>query len=83
MNSNGCSLGLCKYFITFSYIISCLSLAGYIEKGKEGGAKCEVGGTRHGEEGYFVLPTLFTDVTDDMVRLIDLEVENDWNYCFQ
>jgi len=40
---------------------------GYIEKGKTGGAKCEVGGTRHGEEGYFVLPTLFTDVTDDMV----------------
>jgi len=39
---------------------------GYIQKGKEGGAQCVVGGVQQGTEGYFVLPTLFTGVTDDM-----------------
>jgi aldehyde dehydrogenase (NAD+) len=39
----------------------------YIQKGKEGGAKCEVGGSQQGSEGYFILPTLFTGVSDDMV----------------
>jgi aldehyde dehydrogenase (NAD+) len=40
---------------------------GYIAKGKEAGAKCEVGGVQVGNEGYFIQPTLFTGVTDDMV----------------
>jgi aldehyde dehydrogenase (NAD+) len=40
---------------------------GYIQKGKEGGATCNMGGERHGEEGFFVKPTIFSDVTDDMV----------------
>ena len=35
---------------------------GYIEKGKAEGAKCVVGGTRVGERGYFVAPTVFTEV---------------------
>ena len=38
----------------------------YVGIGKEEGAKCLTGGQRHGEQGYFVEPTLFTDVTDDM-----------------
>jgi len=38
----------------------------YIQKGKEEGAVCEFGGERHGSEGYFVPPTLFTGVTDEM-----------------
>jgi aldehyde dehydrogenase (NAD+) len=40
---------------------------GYINKGIEGGATCTMGGKRHGEEGFFVQPTIFSDVTDDMV----------------
>jgi len=40
---------------------------GYIQKGKDGGATCEFGGNQLGEEGYFVVPTLFSNVTDDMI----------------
>lgn len=39
---------------------------GYIEKGKAEGAKLECGGLRHGNRGYFIEPTVFTEVTDDM-----------------
>jgi len=38
----------------------------YVEYGKQDGAKCVTGGQRHGDQGYFVEPTLFTGVTDDM-----------------
>ena len=38
----------------------------YIESGKADGAKLMCGGKRIGEEGYFVEPTVFADVTDDM-----------------
>jgi aldehyde dehydrogenase (NAD+) len=38
----------------------------YIRKGKSQGARCVTGGQRHGRHGYFVEPTLFADVTDDM-----------------
>merc|ERR1719242_861961 len=38
----------------------------YIDKGKRDGATCLTGGERHGDKGYFVKPTVFTDVTDDM-----------------
>lgn len=38
----------------------------YIDSGKQEGAKCVLGGKRHGETGYFIEPTVFTDVTDDM-----------------
>ena len=38
----------------------------YVEYGKEDGAKCVSGGERFGDQGYFVEPTLFTGVTDDM-----------------
>jgi len=39
---------------------------GYIEAGKAAGAKVEVGGERHGDEGYFIKPTIFSNVTEDM-----------------
>lgn len=39
---------------------------GYIEKGKAEGASLQTGGGRHGDKGYFVQPTVFSDVTDDM-----------------
>ncbi len=38
----------------------------YIEQGRAEGADCVTGGRRHGERGYFVEPTLFTGVNDDM-----------------
>lgn len=38
-----------------------------IEKGSEEGAKLECGGKRSGSKGYFVEPTVFSGVTDDMV----------------
>jgi aldehyde dehydrogenase (NAD+) len=38
----------------------------YIDYGKKDGAKCVTGGKRFGDQGYFVEPTLFTDVKDDM-----------------
>jgi aldehyde dehydrogenase (NAD+) len=41
-------------------------ILGYIESGKKEGAKCETGGGRHGKKGYYVEPTLFTGVTDEM-----------------
>ncbi|XP_063625681.1 aldehyde dehydrogenase X, mitochondrial-like [Cydia splendana] len=38
---------------------------GYIEVGKKS-ARCVAGGNRHGNKGFFVEPTVFADVTDDM-----------------
>lgn len=39
---------------------------GYIDAGKKEGAKCVTGGDRWGDRGYFIEPTLFTNVTDKM-----------------
>jgi aldehyde dehydrogenase (NAD+) len=38
----------------------------YITLGVEEGAKLFTGGARHGQEGYFVQPTVFADVEDHM-----------------
>lgn len=38
----------------------------YIDSGKKDGAKLVTGGERVGEKGYFVKPTIFTDVKDGM-----------------
>jgi aldehyde dehydrogenase (NAD+) len=38
----------------------------YIESGKKDGAKLECGGKRFGTEGYFIEPTVFSNVTDEM-----------------
>ncbi|TPX35972.1 hypothetical protein SmJEL517_g01816 [Synchytrium microbalum] len=40
---------------------------GYIEAGKKAGAKVVTGGGRQGDKGFFVQPTVFANVTDDMV----------------
>ena len=37
-----------------------------IDSGKKQGAKCTVGGARMGDQGYFIQPTVFADVEDDM-----------------
>jgi aldehyde dehydrogenase (NAD+) len=39
---------------------------GYVESGKKEGAKLVAGGERVGDRGYFVAPTVFADVQDDM-----------------
>jgi aldehyde dehydrogenase (NAD+) len=39
---------------------------GYIESGKKQGATVHTGGTRHGNEGYFITPTIFTNAKPDM-----------------
>src|ERR1700728_3476536 len=38
----------------------------YVEKGKKEGARLMCGGERVGDRGYFVAPTVFADVKDDM-----------------
>lgn len=37
-----------------------------IESGKKEGAKLEIGGEKHGNKGYFVKPTIFSGVKDEM-----------------
>ena len=44
-----------------------------IESGKKQGAKLECGGKRHGDKGYFLESTVFSDVKDDM-RIAQEEV---------
>jgi aldehyde dehydrogenase (NAD+) len=41
-------------------------IMGYIDRGREEGAQCVAGGKREGETGYFVQPTIFDGVTDEM-----------------
>jgi aldehyde dehydrogenase (NAD+) len=41
-------------------------IMGYIEEGKEAGATVELGGARHGNQGYYVQPTIFSDVHEEM-----------------
>jgi len=41
-------------------------ILGYIDAGKKEGAKLLAGGGRHGDRGYFIQPTIFADVKDDM-----------------
>ena len=38
----------------------------YIDRGTKEGAKCLSGGKRYGDRGYFIEPTLFGEVRDDM-----------------
>ncbi|XP_060071263.1 aldehyde dehydrogenase 1A1-like [Ylistrum balloti] len=38
----------------------------YVEAGKAEGAKLECGGERHGSEGFFIKPTVFSNVTNEM-----------------
>ena len=38
----------------------------YIQDGLAAGAKCNQGAVKLGSEGYFISPTIFEDVSDDM-----------------
>jgi aldehyde dehydrogenase (NAD+) len=39
---------------------------GYIKSGQQSGANLVMGGSRIGKQGYFIEPTIFADVKDDM-----------------
>uniref|UniRef100_A0A0D6QXE9 Aldehyde dehydrogenase domain-containing protein n=1 Tax=Araucaria cunninghamii TaxID=56994 RepID=A0A0D6QXE9_ARACU len=41
-------------------------IMGYIQAGKDAGAKVEIGGNRKGDKGYFIEPTIFSNVSSDM-----------------
>lgn len=41
-------------------------MLGYIEGGKSEGATVASGGARHGTDGYFIQPTIFTNTRPDM-----------------
>jgi acyl-CoA reductase-like NAD-dependent aldehyde dehydrogenase len=41
-------------------------ILGFIQSGRDQGAKLGCGGNRFGNKGYFVEPTVFTDVSEDM-----------------
>jgi aldehyde dehydrogenase (NAD+) len=43
----------------------------YIDKGKSQGARCLTGGERFGNKGFFIKPTVFADVKDDMAIATD------------
>src|SRR5207244_4696936 len=44
----------------------CDRIMGYIEAGKKEGAKMLTGGKRIGDQGYFIEPTVFDSVNDNM-----------------
>ena len=43
----------------------------YIDKGKARERRCVTGGERFGDKGYFIKPTVFADVKDDMAIATD------------
>ncbi|EON61515.1 aldehyde dehydrogenase [Coniosporium apollinis CBS 100218] len=45
----------------------------YIDSGKQAGATVETGGNRKGDKGYFIEPTIFSNVTDDM-KIVQEEI---------
>lgn len=56
--------------VNFGPMVSAAQLAiveGYIAKGKDEGARLVAGGNRLDQDGYWIEPTAFADVTDDMV----------------
>ncbi|TKA50318.1 Aldehyde dehydrogenase [Friedmanniomyces simplex] len=38
----------------------------YIKAGKDAGAKVEIGGERKGDKGYFIEPTIFSNISEEM-----------------
>jgi aldehyde dehydrogenase (NAD+) len=49
------------------------SRSSYIDAGKQAGAKVEIGGNRKGEKGFYIEPTIFSGVTDDM-KIVQEEI---------
>jgi aldehyde dehydrogenase (NAD+) len=57
-----------RFFTPYYFCdIECLQrIMSYIDSGKKEGATVHTGGARHGTEGYFIQPTIFTDTKPDM-----------------
>ncbi len=55
-----------RYAPNIGGIHTWLTSASYIDHGKKEGAKVEIGGGRHGDKGYFIEPTIFSGVSEDM-----------------
>lgn len=53
--------------------LQCDRIMGYIESGKKEGATVHMGGSRHGNEGYFVQPTVFTNTKPHM-KIVQEEI---------
>lgn len=51
-----------------------LRVMGYIESGKSEGAELVGGGARHGDEGYFVTPTVFANRGRSDLRIVREEI---------
>jgi len=45
----------------------------YIDHGKQSGATVEIGGKRKGDKGFFIEPTIFSNVTEDM-KIVQEEI---------
>lgn len=48
-------------------------IMGYIKSGKDEGATIHVGGERHGDQGYFIQPTIFTECKPTM-KIVQEEI---------
>ena len=48
-------------------------VCGYLESGKSEGAKAVAGGTRHGDKGYFVKPTVLVN-TNEKMKVVQEEI---------
>jgi phenylacetaldehyde dehydrogenase len=48
-------------------------VCGYLESGKAEGAKAVTGGSRHGDKGYFVKPTVLVD-TNEKMKVVQEEI---------
>ena len=74
---NSLSFSYCVLQVDADQFQKILSL---IDSGKSDGAKLVAGGNRVGDKGYYIEPTVFSDVGDDMriareeVRLLCLQI---------
>ncbi|KAH9903870.1 aldehyde dehydrogenase [Xylariomycetidae sp. FL2044] len=48
-------------------------IMGYIEEGKKSGAKVETRGGQHGNKGYFIQPTIFSNITAN-IKIMQEEI---------
>ncbi|KUL82584.1 hypothetical protein ZTR_09364 [Talaromyces verruculosus] len=48
-------------------------IMGYIDEGKKAGAKVVIGGERLGDKGYYIKPTIFADVNNEM-KIVQEEI---------
>ena len=53
----------------------------YIDDGKKSGAKALTGGKRLGDKGYFIEPTIFTDVSPD-AKIVKEEIFGPVGQCY-